>query len=249
METTSDPTKKMGLLDGIEVEKPDRCVEKTKLYVCGIRPLDELKRFEFQIRVGPAAFSSQTFEWRGKGENAQQVFRDGALQRFSDAQIQEIRSKLKTRYIRFAKNKAGEITGPQEVDSSDGGVIEPPSKDHPQGYQREPLKVPGRLRGDERPLHEILLLEPVYDNPKLNGRVLTVEDLKRMLEEAQAEDQRLTEGGDAVFSMLEAGKGGKGSKTEKAGSAAPRDVKTAVELSTTDGKRKAEGGFIPDRGK
>ena len=46
------------------------CAEKVKQYVCGIRRTKENERFEFQVRVGPACFTTETFSWDGRGENA-----------------------------------------------------------------------------------------------------------------------------------------------------------------------------------
>lgn len=237
--TVSKPS---ALLEGIDVLPPEQSVTETRLYVCGIRKTEEFARFEFQIPVGPAVFTTQTFEWEGKGENAKQVFRDGALVRLSDAQVKEIREKLQFRYLRPVKNKSGAVTGVEHVDASDGGAI-----DEVRGLngvtqvKRPAQRLPGRLRGDEVPLTKILMWEPVYGNPKMNGRVLTVADLKQMLEEAQRDEERMNEGGQAAIDMLESGKGGK-----RAGAAAPRDPKLAAQLSTTDGKRKADAGFIPD---
>lgn len=234
------PKNPTALLDDIVVAKADNCAEKVRKYVCGIkrpaRPAPNMpheeERFEFQIRVGPACFTTETFKWDGVGEHAKQVFRNGAIQSLSEIQVQEIREKLKHRYIRRVRDKTGNLVGVIDIDASDGGGLDPVTG------QRTPAKrLNGRLSGDETPLKDLLVFEPIYENEMLGGRTVTVADLKSMLLEAEQDEQRILEGDDAVF---ETGRGGK--KQQKT---AERDPKLAASMSTTDGKRKADGGFLP----
>lgn len=257
-ETTQTNQKPQGLLDGIEVLKPEASYEKTKKYICGIRKTKEMGGFELQLRVGAACFSTSTFEWRGKGPDAQMVFRDGALQVLSQEQIDDIKAKLKHRYIRVCKDDKGQVTGVQDVDATDGGdttktrqgqpmvnkstgelVLGPDGKAVYGQDDGQPRRLAGRLHGGETPLKDILILESVYDNPRLNGRTVTVSDIKAMLAEAEAEEARELEGGDAVFESGKGGKRQKGGEAEKA-----RDPKALQSLSTTDGKKKAEAGYL-----
>lgn len=241
-----------GLLDDaqVPVAKPENYAAKTRKYLCGIAvPLD-LQRldkyghptgkplFEFHIGIGPAVFCTETFAWRGRGDDAKQVFRDGAIAILSEAQVKDVQTKAQFRYIRRIKDADGNINGIQDIDCSDGGSYDPKT-----GIRTKPVRVEGRLRGDETPLKQLLVFEPIYENEKLGGRTVTVEDLKQMLAEAQAEEQRLLEGNDAIFEA-ESGRGGKLEK-KSSSKAAERDPKLAHTLSTGTEKRKPEAGFIP----
>ena len=246
--TTEAVEVRSSILDAVEVKVPEAHRLKTKKYICGIRHLPDTKHLEFQIRIGPVCFASETFRWEGKGEHAKQVFREGAIYDLTDAQVEEIKAKIQYRYLRKyvkkGKNDERVVTGVADIDVSDGGAILVDDK----GVQthRNAQVLGGKLNGDETPLKNLIFMEPCYDNPKLGGRTVTVEDLRKMLEEAEREAARETSG-DVTFEEMESGKGGKLEKKSLAGRAEPRDLGTAVKLSTTDGKRKAEGGYIPDQ--
>ena len=226
---TQSPAK--SLLD-FDVLKPEHAKEKVKKYLCGLKePSEGGLPFEVQIQVGPVCFCKETFYWEGKGENAKQVFVKGSVYDLTDAQVKEVQEKLKHRYIRL-RTTNGVLTGLEDVDASDGGDLSGTRPEKDGGSA--PKRVPGRLRGDEVPLKNFLVFKQVYDNPTLNNRTVTVSDLKAMLAEAEAEEARLLEGDDSVF---ESGKGGK--KAQKTA-----DEKTLNALATTDGKRKAEGGYL-----
>jgi len=233
------------ILDEVAVVVPSSAVSKTRKYVCGIRKREDTEHLEFQIRVGPVCFATETFEWDGKGENAKQIFKKGAVYDLTDEQVAEIKMKISTRYLRKVrgKDKNGPITGVVDIDASNSGSlsIDPVTQErtnHPSTRDNS------RLHGTEEPLKNLVFMEPCFENPKLGGRVVTVADLKMMLEEAETEENRLRDGKDSIFEM-ESGKGGKlEKKTELAGRAAARDEKSLKTMSTTDGKSKAEGGYL-----
>lgn len=226
---------KVNILDDVKVERPDNAIEKTRKYFCGINREGkgaQFAAFDFQIRVGPVCFATQTFKWEGKGETAQQRFRNGAVYALSDRQVDEVKAKLKWRYLR-ARTVEGRIVGVEDVDSSDGGGSIKPD-DHSGNFQ--PARyVPGRLRGDETPLKDILVFEPCIEDDRLGGTVVTLDQLKAMVAEAEADEARLEAGGPDEFEAKKAAPNGP----------TARDPKALQRLSTTDGKRKAEAGLLP----
>lgn len=230
------------ILDDVEVKIPAHAATKTRKYICGIRKRGDTAHLEFQIRVGPVCFPTETFEWEGKGESAKQVFKKGAIYDLTDAQVEEVKAKIQHRYIRRirGKDKNGPITGCVDIDASDGGsmTIDPKNQER---IRHPAARNDARLNGDEEPLKNLIFMEPCYDNPKLGGRVVTVADLKAMLAEAEIEEQRMLSGDNAVFEA-ESGKGGKLEKL--AGRAAERDAKMLNAMNTTDGKKKADGGYL-----
>lgn len=201
---TSEPTKPEttqtsmgGLLDGIVVTEPSQVVANTRKYFCGVK--GDLVRQDVRFNVGPACFCKETFAWKGEGENAQQIFRDGSIVTLSDQEVAEIREKLRYRYARPTKHKTGHVTF-QEIEASDGGDC------GPNGVDPRPAKfLPQRLQKGDFPLKALLVFHPVVDDLR-NGRAFTVADAKKLLQDAMDEEARILQGGTAVF---EEGKDGK----------------------------------------
>jgi len=240
-----------GLLDGIKVKIPQESRVKSKQYLCSIKagrdtPIGEaLDRFDFHIGVGPATFCRQTFRWEGKGREAVQVFMPGAVTLLSEAQVQRVRSMLQTRYIRPTRSPAtGELLGLPDIDSSDGGDNSKQARHANGGKAVPPEEIPDRTAAGDIPLHTILRFELAHSTPK--GYVVTIEEARKILQQAEEEEKRILENPQAVF---ETGVGGKlvVGETDPHSVVKARDAKKAFDRNTIrSGRDKAEGGYIPD---
>jgi len=223
------PAEGSNLLEGIVVKKPESAASKTRKYLCSIKDETPFGTLDLQIAVGPVVFCRKTFAWEGVGPEATQIPIRGAVYELSDEQVELVRSKLRFRYIRPARSKTGDgkmvMTGVEDIDASDSDPV-------------NPKLLPGRLRGDEVPLHTILVFERVHTVAGLKGKAITLEEAKKIVADAEADNDRDLEGPEAAFAM-ESGRGGKAP-----GKLDPRDAKTQKALSTTDGKREAKAGLI-----
>lgn len=198
-------------LAGIVVDKPETANEKTRRYLCGIRDLPNGGHLDRIVGVGPATFGKHSFVWEGSGADAKQVEIKGVINVLTDRQVEEVRSKLRFRYLRPVYGKNGLLVGAPEIDASDSGGI---LVDRNTGVEtpRPPEKRPGRTGPNDIPLVDYLTMDVVYEDKAIRGRVVTLEEARRVVAEAEAEVNRPLESVDATF---ETGRGGKTDKAEK----------------------------------
>lgn len=205
-----ETAKRPSPLDGIVVAKPETSNEKTRRYLCGIKSISGWTHLDRIVSVGPATFGKHSFIWEGEGPDARQVEIKGVINVLTDRQVEEVRAKLKFRYLRPVHNKEGNlIVGSKEIDRSDsGGVL----VDEKTGIEtrRPPEMRTGRTGPNDLPLVDFLTWDVVYEDKSMRGRVVTLEEARRIVAEAEAEIDRPLESVDATF---ESGKGGKA--TEK----------------------------------
>lgn len=229
-ENTPIPEGSSNVLEGVNVNKPENAVTKTRKYLCAIKDETPFGTLDFQIGVGPVVFCRRTFTWEGQGDDATRAAIRGAVYDLTDAQVEEVRSKLRFRYLRPSSMKTPEgrvMTGVEDVDASDSDP-------------KNPRLIPGRLRGDEVPLRDILVFERVHTVTGLKNASISLAEARRIVEEAEKDNDRDLEGPDAIFEM-EQGKGGKSMTVEK------RDAKTQKSLTTVThktGKGEANAGLI-----
>lgn len=223
------PEGSSNLLEGVEVNKPENAVTKTRKYLCAIKDETPFGKLDFQIGVGPVVFCRRTFAWEGQGEDATRAPIRGAVYDLTDAQVEEVRSKLRFRYLRpsMLTTPDGKVmTGVEDVDASDSDP-------------KNPKLMPGRLRGDETALRDVLVFERVHTVSGLKGQTISVAEARRIVEEAEKDNDRDLEGPDAIIEMEKGGQ--KSMAVEK------RDAKTQKALSTVTtktGKGEANAGLI-----
>lgn len=234
-------------LAGIVVKTPETNLAKTRRYFAGIKKMPDksLDRFQLRVGVGSVVFSSQTFAWKGKGDLAEQVFRAGAVCDLTDDQVREVREKLRYLYLRLAKaeDEDGQefITGLQIIDASDSGSI---TKNPDGSINKHPVhEKMGILRGDEIPLVNILSFVPAASIEEFDGQVMTLEQARKIVAEAEAEEAKLLQ--DPV-GYMESGKGGLLEKKAGKSKESAQEAKRLRGLASTDGSKKAEGGYLAD---
>lgn len=202
------------ILADVPVDKPEARRETTRKYLCFIKPVEGLEHLDLQIRVGPACFAKHTHVWEGKGTDAKLVELRGSICVLTDEQVQEIRDKVRHRYYRKVVNK-GVVVGIADVDGSDSGgvVVDQKTGEH---NRRPPAKVPGRLAPGDLPIRDLLGMDVCFEDTQVRGRVITLDEARRVLEQAEGEASRPLEDPAAPFTPEEAEKGRGGKRVPNA---------------------------------
>lgn len=144
----------------------------TKLYRCGLQGLGA---FKLCIQVAGVSFATATYWIEGDGEEAVYRKQRGALARLSDDELARLKQVLPFHYLR-ANVLGGLVLGYEHVDASDAGF--------------PPKLLPGRLRGDETPLRDKLVLDVVKSRAEFHGvgSALHDDDLPEAVRQEEEED-------------------------------------------------------------